>query len=274
MKAIDLFAGWGGFTLGAEQAGVRVVWAANHWPLAVEAHARNHPHTEHACQDLRQADWTRLPAYDLLLASPACQGHSQASQPKRRAYHDAMRATAWAVVDCADVTEPRAIVVENIAKFERERANEFLTERYDAEKERDRWHQLACDRAAERETALNERDALRAERDDLAKKLDWEAALKTALAESQERLAARVAKLEAALRRIEKWFGEFPLVTGRDGKPSTFGTEYGSNGERDYMRQIARAALSEASVEQACEACADHVPFLRHHTCSEKDETP
>ncbi len=119
MKAVDLFAGFGGFTAGAQAAGVEVLWAANHWPLAVRAHAANHPGVEHVCQDLRQADWTKLPRYDLLLASPACQGHSSASQPKRRLYHDAMRATAWAVVDCADVTEPRAIVVENVLDFRR-----------------------------------------------------------------------------------------------------------------------------------------------------------
>ena len=119
MRAVDLFAGWGGFTLGAERAGAKVVWAANHWPLAVQAHALNHPQTRHACQDLRQADWTALPRYELLLAAPACQGHSQASQPKRRRYHDGLRATAWAVVDCADVTEPRAIIVENVVDFRR-----------------------------------------------------------------------------------------------------------------------------------------------------------
>lgn len=117
MRAIDLFAGFGGFTAGAEQAGARVVWAANHWPLAVEVHGRNHPRTQHVCQDLRQADWTSLPSFDLLLASPACQGHSPASQPKRRPHHDAMRATAWAVVDCADVNQPRALVVENVLSF-------------------------------------------------------------------------------------------------------------------------------------------------------------
>ena len=117
MKAIDLFAGWGGFTLGAEQAGVEVVWAANHWNLAVEAHQMNHPNTLHVCQDLRQADWSLLPDYDLLLASPACQGHSSASQPKKRRYHDALRATAWAVVDCADATDPPIIVVENVPAF-------------------------------------------------------------------------------------------------------------------------------------------------------------
>lgn len=119
MRAIDLFAGFGGTSAGAEQAGVRVVWAANHWPLAVQTHTANHPHVEHACQDLRQADWTKLPRFDLLLASPACQGHSRASQPRRGPHHDAVRASAWAVVECADVTEPRAIIVENVVDFAR-----------------------------------------------------------------------------------------------------------------------------------------------------------
>lgn len=124
MKAVDLFAGWGGFTLGAEMAGAEVVWAANHWPLAVEAHAQNHPRTRHVCQDLRQADWTSLPAFDLLLASPACQGHSQAAQPSRALermarHHDALRATAWAVVDCAEVTLPALLIVENVVDFRR-----------------------------------------------------------------------------------------------------------------------------------------------------------
>jgi DNA (cytosine-5)-methyltransferase 1 len=117
VKAVDLFAGWGGFSEGARIAGLNVVWAANHWPLAVEAHAVNHPEAHHECQDLRQADWTSLPKFDVLLAAPACQGHSAASRPRRRLYHDAMRATAWSVIDCAEVTEPRAIVVENVLQF-------------------------------------------------------------------------------------------------------------------------------------------------------------
>lgn len=117
MRLIDLFAGWGGFTVGARAAGARVVWAANHSPIAVAAHAANHPDVEHACQDLRQADWTTVPAHDGLLASPACQGHSTASQPRRTRQHDADRSTAWAVVDCADVTRPRAVLVENVPSF-------------------------------------------------------------------------------------------------------------------------------------------------------------
>ena len=119
MRAVDLFAGWGGLTLGAEMAGVPVVWAANHAPSAVATHQLNHPATEHVVQDLRQADWTSLPEYELLCAAPACQGHSSASQPRRRQYHDALRSTAMAVIDCADVTSPQAIIVENVPAFVR-----------------------------------------------------------------------------------------------------------------------------------------------------------
>lgn len=97
-------------------AGVQVVWAANHWPAAVQVHANNHPDTLHACQDLQQADWTQVPAHDLLLASPACQGHSPA-RGKERPHHDAQRATAWAVVSAAECHQPQAFVVENVPHF-------------------------------------------------------------------------------------------------------------------------------------------------------------
>lgn len=116
MKAIDLFAGLGGFTKGAKLAGVEVKWAANHWPTAVHWHAENHPETVHACQDLQQADFRDAPAHDLLLASPACQGHSPA-RGKERPHHDVQRATAWAVVTCAEVHRPGAVLVENVPAF-------------------------------------------------------------------------------------------------------------------------------------------------------------
>ncbi|MBK1686229.1 DNA cytosine methyltransferase [Rubrivivax gelatinosus] len=116
MRAIDLFAGAGGFSTGASMAGCRVLWAANHWPVAVKWHAANHPETEHACQDLQQADFRAAPAHDILLASPACQGHSPA-RGKDRPHHDAQRATAWAVVSCAEVHRPPVVVVENVPAF-------------------------------------------------------------------------------------------------------------------------------------------------------------
>lgn len=116
LTAIDLFAGAGGFTTGARMAGLDVTWAANHWESAVRIHAANHPETSHVCQDLHQADWTRVPSMDVVLASPACQGHAKA-RGKERPHHDASRATAWAVVSCAEFHRPRALVVENVPEF-------------------------------------------------------------------------------------------------------------------------------------------------------------
>lgn len=116
LEAVDLFAGAGGFTEGATQAGVRVRWAANHWQSAVATHATNHPDTLHACQDLHQADWRQVPRHDILLASPACQGHSRA-RGKDRPHHDATRSTAWAVVSAAEYHRPKACVIENVESF-------------------------------------------------------------------------------------------------------------------------------------------------------------
>jgi len=116
MKAIDLFAGLGGFTKGATLAGVEVKWAANHWPTAVQWHSVNHPDTVHACQDLQQADFRDAPAHDLLLAAPACQGHTHA-RGKEKPHHDAQRSTAWAVVECAEVHRPAVVLVENVPEL-------------------------------------------------------------------------------------------------------------------------------------------------------------
>ena len=93
-----------------------MVWAANHWQTAVDVHQLNHPDTQHVCQDLQQADWSAVPAHDMLLASPACQGHSPA-RGKDCPHHDATRSTAWAVVACAEYHRSPVVLVENVPAF-------------------------------------------------------------------------------------------------------------------------------------------------------------
>ena len=116
MKVIDLFAGAGGFSEGAKAAGAEVVWAANHWPLAVQYHSANHPDAIHVCQDLHQANWGLVPGHDICLASPACQGHSPA-RGRERPHHDALRSTAWAVVSCLEYHRSSYCIVENVPEF-------------------------------------------------------------------------------------------------------------------------------------------------------------
>lgn len=118
ISAIDLFAGLGGWSTGARMAGVNVLWAANHWPDAVRWHSENHPDAIHVCQDLHQADWTQVPAHDLLLASPCCQGHSRArGKAAGNPQHDASRSTAWAVVSALEFHRPEAAIIENVPEF-------------------------------------------------------------------------------------------------------------------------------------------------------------
>jgi DNA (cytosine-5)-methyltransferase 1 len=124
VRAVDMFAGWGGFSLAIEQAGVKLIFAANHWPLAVEAHKLNHPEilatAAEMTQDLSQYDWNNLTNppfadFELLTASPACQGWSTAGRVRKRRYHDNLRSTMWAPLDCLDITQPKAFIIENVA---------------------------------------------------------------------------------------------------------------------------------------------------------------
>lgn len=112
-RAVDLFSGLGGFSAGAKMAGVSVVWAGNHWQLAVDYHQANHPKALHVCQDLHQADWGTLPSHDIGLGSPSCTGFSHA-RGKHRPHHDINRATMWAVVSCAEYHREEVWVVENV----------------------------------------------------------------------------------------------------------------------------------------------------------------
>ncbi|MFK5893581.1 MAG: DNA cytosine methyltransferase [Pseudomonadota bacterium] len=117
---VDLFAGGGGFSTAARDAGCNVLWAANHNEVAVKYHGLNHPMVKVICQDLHQANWDDVPAHDLMLASPCCQGHSKAAGVYNRSKKaDASRSTAWAPVSNLEVNQPEFGIIENVTDFKR-----------------------------------------------------------------------------------------------------------------------------------------------------------
>ena len=54
----------------------------------------------------------------------------------------------------------------------------------------------------------------------------------------------RARRIEAAAQRVAQWTG-FPRAKLHDGTPCSYGVAYGSNGERDYMRELLRTALAK-----------------------------
>lgn len=123
IRAADLFCGAGGSSTGllrvAESLGARVdLTAVNHWPVAVETHAANHPDARHVCESLDSVDARKVTGgkLDLLWASPECTHHSTARGGKP--IHDQSRSTAWHVLRWAEALRPRWVVVENVPEFQ------------------------------------------------------------------------------------------------------------------------------------------------------------
>lgn len=119
-RAVDLFAGAGGASVGIEAAlGAPIAVAVDHDETAVAVHAANHPGTLHLHADV----WTAVPRevgeaqdLDLLWASPDCTHFSRAKGdvPRSRG----IRSLAWVVVRWAKQVRPRAIALENVREFQ------------------------------------------------------------------------------------------------------------------------------------------------------------
>jgi DNA (cytosine-5)-methyltransferase 1 len=134
----DIFCGAGGSSIGLTAAGMQLKLAANHWPRAIETHSANFPDAEHECANINNYDMRRLPATDVLWASPICTEASPAggSAPKRakqskprlrgqldlferdghveQAGFERTRATFHDVIRATEVHRYSAVLVENV----------------------------------------------------------------------------------------------------------------------------------------------------------------
>ena len=126
----DMFCGAGGSSTGAIQIpDVQVVMAANHWALAIDTHASNHPDTDHRCADLSQVDPRLFPRTHMGWFSPSCTYHSGAQGKKRADAQpdlfgeilsdeaaERSRATMWDVVRFSEYHHYEAVIVENVTE--------------------------------------------------------------------------------------------------------------------------------------------------------------
>jgi DNA (cytosine-5)-methyltransferase 1 len=127
----DFFCGFGGSSIGFTEAGLQLVWAANHWDLAIENHANAFRLADHFLGDISGYDMRRVPSADVAWLSPECTWHSPAGGRKRvRAELDALypdeyvpsaagersRATMWDVIRAAEAKAFKVVVVENVVE--------------------------------------------------------------------------------------------------------------------------------------------------------------
>jgi DNA (cytosine-5)-methyltransferase 1 len=120
----DLFAGGGGFSLGARAAGLTPIWAIESDSAIAEVYGANlgaHVIVEEA-QHLVGPHHNRLWATgierpDVLLASPPCQSHSNARSKKLAPRDDAE--VGLCILDYVRILRPRFVFIENVEGWKR-----------------------------------------------------------------------------------------------------------------------------------------------------------
>lgn len=116
IRAFDMFCGGGGSSLGARDAGAKVVGGVDLWDTAVEAFKLNFPNAKvfhRKVQDLAAKTITEeIGRIDLLLSSPECTHHTCARGSKPRS--EKSKETALQVLRFARVLKPRWVVLENV----------------------------------------------------------------------------------------------------------------------------------------------------------------
>jgi DNA (cytosine-5)-methyltransferase 1 len=131
LKVIDLFAGAGGFSLGAERAGMHIVSSVEIDPHANETHSRNFPRSIHLGTSVAELTGKQLLSssglkpgeLDGLIGGPPCQGFSTIGkrnpQDKRNdLFGHFMRLVAE--------TQPRFFIAENVPGILQERNRGIL----------------------------------------------------------------------------------------------------------------------------------------------------
>jgi len=119
MRALDIFCGVGGSSLGAAMAGANVVAAIDMWPLACETYKDNFINTRFIRRKLEYVKprevFREVGPIDLLLASPECTNHTCAKGNGEKS--EESRKTAFHVIRFARVLRPRWIVIENVIQM-------------------------------------------------------------------------------------------------------------------------------------------------------------
>ncbi len=125
IKAVELFAGIGGFRLAAESLGVRTVWANDVDPKACGVYRDTFGAKSIVEGDVRQR-LEEIPPHDLLSGGFPCQPFSSAG--KKQGIEDPRGTLFQVIVDVLRKRQPRYFILENVKRLlEMERGAHFAT---------------------------------------------------------------------------------------------------------------------------------------------------
>lgn len=114
MKAIELFAGIGGFRLACDELGIDTIWANDIDNNASEVYRQNFPETIHVQDDIN-LHISDVPDHDLLTGGFPCQPFSSAG--KKLGIND-VRGTLFAsIVEIINLKQPQFFVLENVKRL-------------------------------------------------------------------------------------------------------------------------------------------------------------
>lgn len=116
MRAIDLFAGCGGLTLGFQSAGFDVVAAFDNWPAAIDTYRRNFSHPVYDVDLGAVADYSIFVELspDVIIGGPPCQDYSSAGK------RDESLGRADLTISFAEIVaavRPQWFVMENVERI-------------------------------------------------------------------------------------------------------------------------------------------------------------
>lgn len=123
LRAIDLFSGSGGLTLGLKQAGFEVTGAIEIDPVAIETYRMNHPTVTIFGGDIRSMDAKSIRRklglkrgeLDLMAGCPPCQGFSSIrTYNGSRAVQDGRNDLVFDYLRFVKEFRPKAIMMENV----------------------------------------------------------------------------------------------------------------------------------------------------------------
>ncbi len=136
-KAIDLFAGCGGLTLGLRQAGFDVIGAVEMDDLAIETYSRNHKGVRMLQTDIRLLSGSevkrslkiRRGELDLLAGCPPCQGFSTMTTLNgRKQTRDRRNDLVLEFMRFVRDLRPKAVMMENVPGLARDRRMRHVCE--------------------------------------------------------------------------------------------------------------------------------------------------